>query len=1086
MKSSDYWVLLVLASSIAVQAATVIIALRLIRITGRRLAWSLIAVAFTLMAIRRGVPFVRLLTGDAGHVPDMTNEIIGLLISVLMAVGVLRITPLFAERITNQRFLKRKTAELELANAQLGTELEKREETERACALVSSQLETVNHLQQSLLGAGSLESKLAAFTDGVVKCFRADFCRVWLIRPGDRCADCVHAEAVQGHGACHQRDKCLHLIASSGRYTHTDGRVHGRVPFGSYKIGKIASGAQHKFLVHDVVNDSNVHHHDWARELGLVAFAGYQLRPPGGESLGVLALFSQHPILPAEDAMLDSLSSAVALMLQQTAAEQALRASEQKYRCMVETAREGIWMLGGDSLTTLVNERVVEMTGYTAQELIGRPFTDLLFAEDLPAHQDRIAKRAQGIAESYERRIRRKDGQTVWTYVSASPLFDDQHRYSGSLAMLTDITERKQAEEDLASDLWFFESMDRMNRVMQGSENLDQMMSDVLDTMLAIFRCDRAFLATPCDPDAPEFQISMERTTPQYPGAFARAVTVPMSPAVKGLFRELLDNPMPNEIYIGKGLDPEDVVWKTYEIKSQLAIALFPKVGPPWECGLHQCSFNREWTSREKKLFQEISRRLGDNLTSLLSYRSLRESEKKYRDIVETASEGIWMLGPDSTTTFFNARMLEMTGYAADELTGKPFTDIVIAEDLPGQSRQPEGGREGASESYECRLRRKDGRTVWAHVSANPLFDGEHRFCGTLAMFTDISERKRAEEALRLANDELEARVARRTVELSQANAQLREEIVVRQAAEEDRAKARAERDAVEEQLRQAQKLEAVGQLAAGIAHEINTPTQYVGDNIRFLKDSFESLASVHQTYDELMIGARTGVVPGDLLARVDGVLASHDVAYLLEQIPAAIGEALEGVERVSKIVQAMKEFSHPGGSEKEPADLNKAIETTVTVARNEWKYVADLDLQLSPDLPLVPCFVGEFNQSILNLVVNAAHAIGDVVSESPGSKGKITVRTTRDADHVEVRVEDTGSGIPEAVRHRIFEPFFTTKAVGKGTGQGLAIVYATIVKKHGGSVTFESCVGEGTTFIVRLPFGAQPASERGSNSRSS
>ncbi|MGH7869681.1 MAG: sensor histidine kinase, partial [Candidatus Dormibacteraceae bacterium] len=191
---------------------------------------------------------------------------------------------------------------------------------------------------------------------------------------------------------------------------------------------------------------------------------------------------------------------------------------------------------------------------------------------------------------------------------------------------------------------------------------------------------------------------------------------------------------------------------------------------------------------------------------------------------------------------------------------------------------------------------------------------------------------------------------------------------------------------------------------------------------------------------------------------------------YLFEQVPAAINETLEGIGRITRIVRAMKEFSHPGGKEMSPADLNKAIETTVTVARNEWKYVADLKLDLDPELPLVPCFLGEFNQAILNLVINAAHAISDVVKKHPGTKGVIGVQTRRDGAHVEIRVSDTGTGIPKPYQARIFEPFFTTKEVGKGTGQGLSIVYGSIVKKHGGTVSFETEEGKGTTFIIRLP----------------
>jgi signal transduction histidine kinase len=324
----------------------------------------------------------------------------------------------------------------------------------------------------------------------------------------------------------------------------------------------------------------------------------------------------------------------------------------------------------------------------------------------------------------------------------------------------------------------------------------------------------------------------------------------------------------------------------------------------------------------------------------------------------------------------------------------------------------------------DYRLRHKDGSYRWVRDDARVILDQTGTPVEIIGSWSDISVRK--------------------SVELEQQK--------------------------MEVQLRQAQKLEAIGQLAAGIAHEINTPTQYVGDNTRFFKDSFENIRKVLKSHEELIEAAKKNAVTPEVLERAQTILAESDLEYLFEQVPAAINETLEGVERVTKIVRAMKEFSHPGGKEKSPADLNKAIESTVTVARNEWKYLADMTLNFDPHLPSVPCFLGEFNQVILNLVINASHAIADVVKEQPNTKGKITISTRRDGDAVEVRVGDSGTGIPENVRARIFEPFFTTKPVGKGTGQGLSIVYTNIVKKHGGSVTFETQPGQGTTFIIRLP----------------
>ena len=178
----------------------------------------------------------------------------------------------------------------------------------------------------------------------------------------------------------------------------------------------------------------------------------------------------------------------------------------------------------------------------------------------------------------------------------------------------------------------------------------------------------------------------------------------------------------------------------------------------------------------------------------------------------------------------------------------------------------------------------------------------------------------------------------------------------------------------------------------------------------------------------------------------------------------------------MSKIVGAMKDFSHPGGEELEAVDLNKTIESTITVARNEWKYVAEMVTKFDPALPPVPCLVGEFNQVVLNIVINASHAIADVVSKNTGEKGTITVTTRQDGDWAEVRIRDTGTGIPEKHRSKVFDYFFTTKEVGKGTGQGLSIAYAVITEKHGGAITLESEMGKGTTFIIRLPIEPESA----------
>jgi PAS domain S-box-containing protein len=283
-------------------------------------------------------------------------------------------------------------------------------------------------------------------------------------------------------------------------------------------------------------------------------------------------------------------------------------------------------------------------------------------------------------------------------------------------------------------------------------------------------------------------------------------------------------------------------------------------------------------------------------------------------------------------------------------------------------------------------------------------------------------------------------------------------------------------RKAVEDTLAQTEKLKSIGQLAAGIAHEINTPTQYLGDNTRFLQDAFQDIIQVLNCYEALFQAVKADSVSADLIRQVAEGIEEADVEYLNEEIPTAIEHTLEGVERIAKIVRAMKEFSHPGQDEKTAIDINKTIESTITVARNEWKYVAEMATDFDASLPLVPCLPGELNQVILNLIINAAHAIADVIAENSTKKGLIKVSTRHKEHWAEIQISDTGPGIPEKIRHRIFDPFFTTKEVGKGTGQGLAISYTVIVEKHGGTLNLETEEGKGTTFTICLPLNDTPS----------
>ena len=288
----------------------------------------------------------------------------------------------------------------------------------------------------------------------------------------------------------------------------------------------------------------------------------------------------------------------------------------------------------------------------------------------------------------------------------------------------------------------------------------------------------------------------------------------------------------------------------------------------------------------------------------------------------------------------------------------------------------------------------------------------------------------------------------------------------------------------LENELAQAQKLESVGRLAAGVAHEINTPVQFVSDSVHFVREAMDDLSAIVDKYRELRTATQnpdhTSAAIAAAAKAAEEAEDDADLDYILENAPVALDRARDGLGRVAAIVRSMKEFAHPDRKEMAQSDLNKAIASTLVIASNEYKYVAEVETQFA-ELPLVNCYAGEINQVVLNLIVNAAHAIGDRVKGTP-EKGRITVSTRVVDDSVEIAIGDTGNGIPVDVRTRIFDPFFTTKEVGKGTGQGLAIARNVIVDKHGGTLRFESEIGLGTTFYIRLPIqGPRSASETAS-----
>ncbi|MFH1515322.1 MAG: PAS domain S-box protein [bacterium] len=400
---------------------------------------------------------------------------------------------------------------------------------------------------------------------------------------------------------------------------------------------------------------------------------------------------------------------------------------------------------------------------------------------------------------------------------------------------------------------------------------------------------------------------------------------------------------------------------------------------------------------------------------------AISKSEMLFRTVISACQDGIIATNDKGVVKIFNNAAENMFMRTKDEMHTMPLKCLIPEEDL---KKHPDGVlnffRAGTvseliDNTVEIKAKRSDGTIFPAELTLSVGRTKDDRF--VFAVIRDITQRK-----------------------------------------------------AVEAELLQGQKLQSIGHLASGKAHEINTKTQFVGDNNSFLKDSFDDLNQLIEKYQMLASEIRDKEPENSLITEIDNTIKEIDLEFLSENIPDAIDQSLEGLGRVTKIVRAMKDFAHPEIVDMIPTDVNKIIESTVTVARNEWKYVADMELDLTEDLRRINCVPGEIGQVILNMIVNASHAIAAVVGDGDFQKGAIKISTREMGDNIEIRLSDTGTGIPEKIKERIFEPFFTTKEVGKGTGQGLAICHSVIVEKHKGTITFETESGKGTTFIITLP----------------
>ena len=700
-----------------------------------------------------------------------------------------------------------------------------------------------------------------------------------------------------------------------------------------------------------------------------------------------------------------------------------------------------------------------------------------------------------------------QDGRTVWLRDRVTVVVEGDE-VAMLRGIMVDITDRKGAEEERQAHVWFLESLDLINRAIQGTSDLDGMMREALGAVLAVFDCDRAWLIHPCDPEAAVCSVVMDRTRPEYPGKGPPRLQVPVSAEFAQVLRAVRNAEGPIRFGTADHLLPQ-VMAAHLSVRNQLAMAVYPKVGQPYMFGLHQCSRLRDWTQQELRLFQEIGRRLADALTSLLVFRSLQDREAKLDASQRMAHIGYWVADFDANRFTLSDETRRIFGLSSDESFDElpawhvRWHQLIHPEDLPRILKAVDQAmRAGPVYDQEYRVVRPDGDVRIVHSRADIVRHESGRPCRMFGTVQDVTELKQAENRLKLfralidrANDAIEVidpetgrfldvnekacqihgysreeylALAvydlvpgmnrevwrRRSQELGRTGGDVIEAIHRRKDGSTvpvevnvahitlDRdyligvVRDITERKHLEEQLRQAQKMEAVGRLAGGLAHDFNNILTVINGNSELLVRSH-----------------RDGDPDRELLLEIQ-----------------------KSGERAANLTLQLLAFSRRQLLQPRVISLNTLLNNLCTMLRR--LIGEDIELAFVPDAALALSMVDptQFEQALINLAINARDAMP--------SGGRLTIKTrnveldaTSAAHHVELRpgryvvltVSDSGHGMDETTRSRIFEPFFTTKGPGGGTGLGLAMVYG-FVKQSEGYIGVDSELGRGTTFSLYLP----------------
>ncbi len=814
-------------------------------------------------------------------------------------------------------------------------------------------------------------------------------------------------------------------------------------------------------------------------------------------------------------------------------AEQELILRERNYRTLLENLPDLIVRYDLDLRRTYVNPAWEKASGLSAAEVVGVMYTDIPKVPS-PVNVDYVEKLrlalATGTSQVAEFTWTNAFGAELFLQYVIVPEFDQNEKIAGVLAVGRDITEHKQIERERLAHLSFLENMDKVNRTIQSADDLEKMMRDLLGAVLSIFNCDRAFLLHPCDPEAKTWFIPMECTKPEYPGVLKLGGEMPMGSQEAETLRILLAADGP--VTFGLGMQhalPGGVISEQFGIKCFLSMAIYPKIGSPWQFGIHQCAYARTWTEEEIRLFQEIGRRLADGLSIMLVHRDLQYSMRKLEEAQYLAHIGSWEVDfRNNALTWSNEiyRMFEIDPRKS-AASYETFSASIHPDDREAvNTAHARSAKDRTSCSIEYRLLFPDGRTKYVHEQCETFHENDKpiRSAGTIQ---DITERKRTEAEVEhlknyLANiiesmpsilvgmdcDECITQWNKKAEEstgISPAEAlgrpvshllsdftpwidAMQSEIQQRRAASME--KLLIEKEG-ERRFFDLMLYPLITNGVEGAVLRIEDVTERT--RIQELMVQTEKMMSLgglaagmaHEINNPLGIISQAAQnierrvsleLPANRQAAEElGVSLEGINAYFEQrQILEFVGSIRTASLRAAKIVANMLQFSRRAETTMQPASLSGIMDQAVELAGSDYDLKKNYDFRsidivrdYAQDVPPVPVVSVEIEQVVLNLLKNAAQAMH---LTSPDRRPRITLHLRCEARYALMEIEDNGPGMAEDIRRRVFEPFFTTKEPGIGTGLGLSVSYMIVTQNHKGLMEVESTPGRGACFRVRLP----------------